>query len=57
MKKHTLIMLACLAIPIALLIVVYGLGIRNQAVYWLALLLCPFIHLVMMKMHGKEKCH
>ncbi len=56
MKNHWLMMLACLAIPIALLVVVYGFGIRNTAIYWLALLMCPLIHFIMMRMN-KGKCH
>jgi len=55
MKKHTWMMLACLAIPIAVLIMAYGFGIRNPIVYWTALLMCPAIHIIMMI--SGEKCH
>lgn len=57
MKKHTLMMLACLAIPIALLVAVYGFGIRSPIVYWAALLMCPLIHIVMMKLDKGKSCH
>ncbi|MBI2970949.1 MAG: DUF2933 domain-containing protein [Candidatus Aenigmarchaeota archaeon] len=57
MKKHTLLMLACMAVPAALLAIVYILGIRNEAIYWLALLSCPVMHILMMKLHKDEKCH
>lgn len=55
--KHSWLMLACLAVPIALLVIVYGFGVRNQAVFWIALAMCPLMHIVMMKMHKGEKCH
>ena len=66
MKMHTFVMALCLAVPIALLVGVYGFGIRSTAIYWVAIALCPLIHFVMMRQHsardkdakaGKEKCH
>ncbi len=49
------LLLACLAIPIVLLIAVYGFGVQNPIIYWIAFLMCPLIHLVMMR--SGKKCH
>ncbi|MBI4016189.1 MAG: DUF2933 domain-containing protein [Candidatus Aenigmarchaeota archaeon] len=64
-SRHNLLMLACIAVPVALVVAVYGFGIKSTAIYWMALLACPLMHLVMMHAHkekeGKNKegaqCH
>ncbi len=48
---------ACVVLPIAVLIIVYAFGIRNQLVIWLALLLCPVMHIAMHYLRPEEKCH
>ncbi len=55
--SHNIIMLACLAIPVALLIAVYVIGIKSQWIYWFALLMCPLMHFAMMYLHKEKKCH
>jgi len=64
LDKHSWMIVLCCAIPIALLVVIYFLGVSNIYVFWLVVLLCPLMHFFMMKyMHddkrsGKgEKCH
>ena len=57
MNKHSLLMVLCMLIPVALLVAVYGFGVRNQFVYWIALAMCPIIHLIMMSSHKGKKCH
>lgn len=51
--KHMLMMLACCLIPFGLATVLYALGYSVVAGYMM-LLLCPLMHLVMMKMHMKK---
>lgn len=50
-------MLACVGIPIALIIIAVVFGIRSPWVYWIALAACPITHLIMMKLHKGESCH
>ena len=58
MNKHDLLMALCMGAPIILLVVVYLFGIKSQFIYWIALAMCPIMHLVMMKQHkGGKKCH
>ena len=49
--NHTLMMVLCCAIPLALLGVFYALGYSSYAV-WLVILLCPLLHFMMMRGHG-----
>ena len=56
-NKQWLMMAGCLVVPIGLLVAVYGFGIKSNAIYWIALIMCPLAHLIMMKMHGDKKCH
>lgn len=54
--NHGLMMLLCCGTPlIILLIAVYYFGISKSYLYWFVLLLCPLMHLWMMKdMHKKQ---
>ncbi|MBI4150529.1 hypothetical protein HY492_00210 [Candidatus Woesearchaeota archaeon] len=47
----------CAVVPLAVIITVYALGIRNQLIIWLALLLCPVMHIAMHYLKPEEKCH
>ena len=56
--NHLLLMAVCCLLPLlALLVITYGFGIRNNYIYWAAILLCPLSHLIMMKFteHGEDK--
>ena len=58
MNKHNLLMALCMGAPIALLVVVYAFGIKSPIIYWIALAMCPIMHLVMMKQpKGGKKCN
>lgn len=49
-KKHVLIMLACCLIPVAALTAVFVFKLPvNSVVYYGLILLCPVLHLVMMR--------
>ena len=49
-KKHALIMLACCLIPLVALAAVFVFKIpANSVIYFGILLLCPVLHLLMMK--------
>lgn len=54
--NHMLMMALCCGIPLILLyIAVYFFGIRRSYLYWFIILLCPLMHLWMMKdMHKKH---
>ena len=51
--KHLLMMLACCLIPLGLAILLRALGYSTVAGYMM-LLLCPLMHIVMMKMCTKK---
>ena len=56
-KKHALIMLACCLIPLVALAAVFLFKIpANSVIYFGILLLCPALHLLMMKnmIHAKS---
>lgn len=55
-KKHLLIMLACCLIPLVALGAIFIFKVpANGAVYFGIMLLCPALHLIMMKsMMGNE---
>ncbi len=47
-SKHALIMLLCCLIPLALLGILWAIGLPNQYLLWGVFLLCPLLHIVMM---------
>lgn len=57
-KNHGIMMVICCGLPlIILLIAVYGFGMERKYLFWFVLLLCPLMHLFMMKnMHGGSCC-
>lgn len=57
MGKHLLMMVVCCAIPLLLIgAAVYFFGLSKSYLYWSILLLCPLMHLFMMKdMHKHPK--
>ncbi len=52
--NHSLMMVICCAVPLVLIAGLYFLGFSNYA-FWLVLLLCPIMHLFMMKDMGHSK--
>ena len=48
LSKHTLIMLLCCLVPLAILAVLWVVGLPNSYLVWGVLLLCPLMHVVMM---------
>ncbi len=59
MSKHTLIMILCCLILLALIVVLWAVGISGSYLILGVLLLCPLLHIVMMReMHkGGEHDH
>lgn len=61
MSKHTLIMLLCCLIPLAILGVLWAIGVSGSYLIFGVLLLCPLLHIFMMrgmpKGSGKEGSH
>ncbi len=49
MSKHTLIMILCCLIPLALIAVLWAVGISGSYLILGVLLLCPLLHIVMMR--------
>jgi uncharacterized membrane protein len=58
-KKHVLIMLACCLIPLVALAAIFVFKIpANSVIYFGILLLCPVLHLLMMRnMMGRHPDH
>ena len=55
MSKHALLMVACCLIPLALIGAAYGLGLTLDGILPIAMvLLCPILHLVMMRGMGHD---
>ena len=54
MSKHTLIMLLCCLIPLALLGVLWAIGVSESYLIFGVLLLCPLLHILMMRGMHKE---
>ncbi len=59
MSKHTLIMVLCCLIPLAILGILWVAGVSGSYLILGVLLLCPLLHIVMMRgMHkGSEHEH
>ena len=48
-SKHTLIMVLCCLIPLALLGVLWAIGISGSYLILGVILLCPLLHILMMR--------
>lgn len=57
-QNHLLMMVACCLIPIALVVVFVSLfGSGSDSWFWLIILFCPLMHLLMMRGHkGHNSC-
>ena len=52
MSRHTLIMALCCLIPLAILAVLWAIGVSGSYLIFGVILLCPLLHFVMMgRMH------
>ena len=49
MSKHTLIMILCCLIPLALLAVLWAIGVSGSYLILGLILLCPLLHVFMMR--------
>lgn len=52
--NHSLMMILCCAVPLVLILALSVLGFSSYS-FWLVLLLCPLMHLLMMKDMGKHE--
>ncbi|MFH1646921.1 MAG: DUF2933 domain-containing protein [Chloroflexota bacterium] len=53
LSKHSLIMLLCCLVPLAIIAVLWAAGVSGRYLFLGVLLLCPLLHIVMMRgMHG-----
>ena len=52
--RHTLIMMLGCIIPLVLLVILWIAGVSQSILSFGVLLLCPIMHLVMMKKHGTQ---
>ena len=59
MNRHLLLMVLCCTIPLALIFALPYLGVSLSSSGWLllVLLLCPLMHLLMMRGHGSHYHH
>ncbi len=49
MSKHTLIMILCCLIPLAILGILWAIGISGSYLLLGVILLCPLLHIFMMR--------
>jgi len=49
MSKHTLIMVLCCLIPLAILAVLWAIGVSGGYLILGVILLCPLLHILMMR--------
>ncbi|OGO22226.1 MAG: hypothetical protein A2144_11990 [Chloroflexi bacterium RBG_16_50_9] len=54
MKKHTLIMLLCCLIPLAIFAVLWAMGFSSTYFILAVVLLCPLLHIFMMVKMSKK---
>lgn len=54
-ENQTLLMAACVLVPMALVGVLYLAGVEGNYAFWAFLVACPLMHYAMMK--GGKKCH
>ncbi len=57
MSKHTLIMILCCLIPLVILGVLWAIGISGSYLILGVILLCPLLHIFMMRGMHKEVGH
>ncbi len=57
MSKHTLIMVLCCLIPLAILGILWVAGVSGSYLILGVLLLCPLLHIVMMRGMRKGSEH
>ena len=57
MSKHTLIMVLCCLIPLAILGVLWAIGISGSHLILGVILLCPLLHIFMMRGMHKSGGH
>ena len=56
MSKHGLIMVLCCLVPLALIGVLWAIGVSASYLFFGVMLLCPLLHIVMMRgMHNNDK--
>ncbi len=52
-SKHALIMVLCCLIPLGILAVLWTIGVSGSYLIFGVMLLCPLLHLLMMRGMGK----
>lgn len=58
MSRHTLIMALCCLMPLAILAVLWMIGVSGSYLVFGLILLCPLLHLLMMRgMHEVDGGH
>ena len=61
-NNHAMMMVVCCAVPLILLVIAVNVfNFNSLYLYWFVILLCPLMHILMMKDHHKhgqsKKCH
>ncbi len=56
-SKHALIMVLCCLIPLAILGVLWAIGISGSYLIFGVILLCPLLHILMMRGMHKDARH
>ncbi len=54
LKNHSLAMILCCAIPFALIVILSITGSLGSWGFYAIILLCPVLHIVMMRGHGSS---
>lgn len=56
MSRHTLVMLLCCLAPLAVLGILWAIGVSGNYLIFGVLLLCPLLHVFMMRgMHKSDR--